>query len=257
MSAPPAARRATLSVVMIVLDSEATLERALDSVRWADEIVVLDGGSRDRTVAVAERCGARVYRRSFTDFATQRNAALEHARGDWILSLDADETVSPELAREIEEVLRAGARWSAAEVPFKNFLADRWLRHGGLYPDYHLRLFRRGSGRFERPVHEVLRAEGSPARLRGCIEHRTYRDMADLHRKAERYAALEARLAARSATIDFVFLAKVPYRLVQVYVLRLGFLDGWLGLLHAVALSRYAWLVYRNVRSLRSGQPSS
>ena len=138
----------TLSVVLITLNEAANLPRTLKSVEWAHEIVVVDSGSTDGTQEAARKAGARVFEEPWKGFAGQKNSAIAHATGDWVLSLDADEEVSAELAREIQELLKQEPAMSAYRVPRLNHFLGRALRHGGYWPDPKLRLFRRGSARF-------------------------------------------------------------------------------------------------------------
>ena len=238
-----------LSVVLITRNEARALERALSSVTWAPDIVVLDSESTDATRAVAERMGARVFTRPFTDYSEQRNAALTRARGDWVLFLDADEFVRSDCAREIQRIV--GQPWSegrpvAYEIPFRNYIGTRWLRHGGLFPDYHMRLFRRELGTYRGRVHETLQVEGPKARVTGAIDHFTYRDLDHLLEKVDRHAPKEGRDRARAGESPWLLLLRVPCRFLQVYLVRGGFRDGKLGLAHAAALMRYSWIVYRS-----------
>ena len=167
----------SLSVVIITLNEEANLARTLASVAWADEIVVLDSGSTDRTREVAESFRAKFFVEPWKGFAAQKNSALEKATGDWILSLDADEEVEPALAEEIRAVLGANPSVAGFRIPRKNFFLGRWIKHGGFYPDPKLRLFRRGAGQFEdRLVHEDMRLDGATAYAEAqsaapCLSH--------------------------------------------------------------------------------------
>jgi glycosyltransferase involved in cell wall biosynthesis len=243
-SAPPEPV-ADLCVAVITLNEAARIGTALASARWAGELLVLDSGSEDATPDIARSLGARVVTRPFTDYADQRNAALAEAARAWVLFLDADETVTPGLAAEIARVLRAPGAVAGYEIPFKNYLGARWLRFGGLYPDHHLRLLRRSGARYVGRVHERVRVDGPVGRLAEPIEHRTYADRADLLRKVRRYAALEGRERAVRGESPLALLARVPWRFVQVLLLRSGWRDGADGWVHAWALTLYAWLVFR------------
>ena len=151
----------TLSVALITRNEAANLPRTLASVRWANEIVVVDSGSTDATLAIARDAGARVFEESWKGFAAQKNSAIAHSTGDWILSLDADEEVSPELAQEIQALLGGEPAFSAYRIPRLNHFLGRPLRHGGYWPDPKLRLFRRGTAQFaDRPVHETMQMIG-------------------------------------------------------------------------------------------------
>ncbi len=242
---------AELCVAVIAQDEAARLPAALASVAWAGERLVLDGGSRDGTPELARRLGARVVERPFTDYGEQRNAALAAAERPWVLFLDADESVPPELAREIAGVLRAPGEAVGFEIPRRNHLGGRWLRHGGLYPDHQLRLMRRERARYAGRVHERAQVDGPVGRLAEPIEHRTYADRADLLRKVRRYAVLEGRERAARGESSWALLARVPWRFAQVLLLRAGWRDGADGWVHAGALTLYAWLVFRAARAAR------
>ncbi|MFL6121871.1 glycosyltransferase family 2 protein [Actinophytocola sp.] len=166
--------RPTISVAIITSNEEANLGRTLESVTWADEVVVVDSGSTDRTCEIARQFQAKVFVEPWKGFASQKNSAIQKCTGDWILSLDADEEAGKELAAEIQKTLPALSSDPSGQeprvrgflIPRKNYFLGRWIRHGGFYPDRKLRLFKRGSGRFlERAVHETAEVDGETARL--------------------------------------------------------------------------------------------
>lgn len=235
---------ATLSAVIVTLDEEACLRGCLESVAWADEIVVVDAGSGDKTVEIAREFTDRVLVRPWPGFAAQKNFALAQARGDWLLSLDADEEASPELRREIQAVLADPRACAGYAAPRRNLFLGRWIRHGGLWPDWQVRLFQRGRGTFvERAVHETIRVDGRVGRLTGHLLHRSYRDVGDFVARAHRYAQLGAeelaRQGARAGTVDLV--VRPLGRFLGMYLWRAGALDGARGLLLA---SLYAYYVF-------------
>jgi glycosyltransferase involved in cell wall biosynthesis len=236
--------RPRLTAAVITLNEEDRLRACLESVAWADEIVVVDAESHDKTVQIAREFTERVIVRPWPGFAAQKNFALDHARGDWVFSLDADEEVSAELRQEMLAVLADPSALEGYAVPRRNVFWGRWVRHGGLYPDWQVRLFRRGQARFvERDVHESVRVEGRVGRLRGALVHRSYRDVSDFLTRADRYSSLAAetwRRAGRRVGPAHLVLRPLG-RFVGMYVLRLGFLDGWRGLLLA---SLYAYYVF-------------
>ena len=239
--------RPRLSVVVVTLDEEERIRACLDSVAWADELIVVDAESRDKTATIARELTDAVFVRPWPGFAAQKNFGIEQARGEWILSLDADEVVSPALRADIENTLAGdGGAYDGYSVPRRNVFWDRWVRHGGLYPDWQLRLFRRGRGRFvARAVHESVVVDGSVGRLRGHLEHRSYRDVADFLERTDRYTTLAADdwLAGGRGTRPFADLVVRPLgRFLGMYVWRGGFLDGWRGFLLAVLYGYYVFM---------------
>ena len=163
--------RPRLSVVVVTLNEEERLRACLESAAWADELIVVDALSPDKTAQIAREFTDRVILRPWPGFAAQKNFAIGEASGDWILSLDADEMVSPELRGEIARVLAEGGPHDGYRTPRRNIFWGKWVRHGGLWPDWQLRLFRRGRGRFvERAVHESVEVAGSVGRLEGPLD---------------------------------------------------------------------------------------
>src|SRR5579859_2783658 len=188
-----------LSVAIITLNEEKNLGRTLDSVKWADEIVVVDSGSTDRTREIAEKYGVRSIVEPWRGFAAQKNFAIEQCKGDWVLSLDADEEVTRELQAEIQRILAdANTRQDVVGylMPRKNHFLGRWLRHGGLYPDAKLRLFRKGAARYQpQLVHESMVADGPTIQLSGALNHHAYADIASFVEHLNRYSSLGAEMA--------------------------------------------------------------
>jgi glycosyltransferase involved in cell wall biosynthesis len=232
-----------LSVVVVTLDEEERIRACLQSAAWADELIVVDAESRDKTAAIARELTEHVFVRPWPGFAAQKNFGLDQARGDWILSLDADEVVSPTLREEIAAIVERGGAHTGYAVPRRNVFWGRFIRHGGLYPDWQVRLFARGRGRFvERSVHESVKIEGRVGRLTGHLEHRSYRDVADFLARADRYSTLAAEewVAAGRRPRPLVDLVVRPIgRFLAMYVGRAGFLDGWRGFLLAVLYGYY------------------
>jgi len=238
--------RARLSVTVITRDEEDALRRCLESVAWADEIVVVDAESTDKTVEVARAFTDSVFVRPWPGFAAQKNFALDHAGGDFILSLDADEEVTPALRDEIVAVLaQAPADVAAYAVPRQNIFWGAWVRHGGLYPDWQVRLLRRGRGRFgDVAVHESVRVDGQVVRLRSPLLHRSYRDVSDFLARADRYSSLAAddRLRHGPPVTAAELVLRPAGRFLGMYVLRAGFLDGWRGFLLAALYAYYVFI---------------
>jgi glycosyltransferase involved in cell wall biosynthesis len=249
--------RPRLSVVIITYNEEQRLRACLESVAWVDEVVVVDAESQDKTVQVAREFTDHVLVRPWPGFAPQKNFALEHATGDWILSLDADEQVSPELREEIAAVLARAQAEDGYAVPRRNVFLGQWVRHGGLYPDWQVRLFRRGRGRFlQRDVHESVQVDGPVGRLGGHLVHRSYSGVADFFERANRYSSLAAeglvREGARARAREL--LLRPLGRFLAMYVLRGGFLDGRKGLLLAALYAYYVFMRTAKVWEATRGQ---
>ena len=259
--------RKSLSVAMIAMNEAANLPRTLASLRsvpeFVPEVVVVDSGSTDATTEIARAFGARVFEEPWKGYAAQKNSAIAHAAGDWILSLDADEELSPELAREIATLLEGEPECSAYRIPRLNHFLGRPLRHGGYWPDPKLRLFRKGSALFEeRPVHETLKATGSVGLLKGHLVHRCYPTLEEYIAHMNRYSTEGAQLLANkgrgsrslAAWIWNAFLNPAA-TFVYNYVFRLGFLDGREGLVQHLNHSVYIhWKFVKAWQAGRSGE---
>jgi glycosyltransferase involved in cell wall biosynthesis len=237
----------TLSVAIITKNEESNLERTLKSVRWADEIVILDCGSTDRTAEIARSFGAKFFVQAWQGFGAQKNLAIGKCTSDWVLALDADEEVSGELAAEIRQLLAGTPAFEAYLLPRWNYFLGRWIQHGGYYPDPKLRLFRRGGFQFEeRAVHETIQAKGPVGRMRGELIHHAYPTLDGYIEHMNRYSALGAGLAlergktSRGWTAFLWRVIAVPVATFKYnYFFRLGFLDGREGLLLHLYHSAY------------------
>jgi glycosyltransferase involved in cell wall biosynthesis len=244
-----------LSVVVITLNEEDRIRECLASVSWADEIIVVDAGSEDKTVTLARELTDHVVVRAWDGFAAQKNFGIERATGDWILSLDADEQVEPDLRDEIRAVIAAPDACPGYRIARRNIMWARWIRHGRLYPDWQLRLFRRGRGRFvDRAVHESVQVDGPVGQLRAPLRHHSYRDVSDFLRRADRYATLAADDWMRGGRpFRPITIVTAPLgRFLSMYVVHRGFLDGWRGFLLA---SLYAYYVF--IRSAKIWERST
>jgi glycosyltransferase involved in cell wall biosynthesis len=257
--------RQTLSVAMIAMNEEANLHRTLESVRWADEIILVDSGSRDRTLEIAQSFGAKTSYHAFGGHGEQKNVALDLCTSDWILLLDADEVLTPELQSEIRALLACGddraPRFNAWWIPRLNLYFGRWIRHGGFYPDLKLRLFRRGAARLSEGVgpHSTPQFSGPRGRLRGDMLHYAYPTLAVYLEHMSRYSSEIAELlAARGRTSQswpaFLWnaVANPAATFLYHYFFRLGFLDGREGLILHINHSIYihwkfvkAWKIAR------------
>ena len=250
--------RETISAVILTLNEGRFVEGCLESVKWADEIVVVDSGSTDGTVDICRRYTDRIFFRKFDGFGPQKNFAISKARCDWVLYIEADERATPELASEVEEVLRGGGhKFDGFKLPRLYIHRGRPLRHGGFYPHYELRLFRRGKGRFEdRLRHSAARVEGKVGKLRSPIVHLVSRDdYLDFLRRSVEYARLEAeqdlRRGERASILKLTLLP--AWRFAARYFFKLGFLDGVPGLLFCFARAFQDFVEYAALWELERG----
>jgi len=252
-----------LSVCIITRNEAANIVDCLRSVSFADEILVLDSGSTDETVALARAEGAHVQiSQDWPGFGRQKNRALDLAQGEWVLSLDADERVTPELAREIQAVL-ASPSHDAFDMPRLSSFCGRFIRHSGWWPDRVLRLFRRGKARFtDAMVHERVVPQGSVGRLDAHLVHYTYPTLDSALTKMNRYssdAALAMHARGRRASLASA-IGHGMWTFIRIYLLRRGFLDGRHGFVLACvaamgSFSRYAKLMFLDAESDRTSQP--
>jgi glycosyltransferase involved in cell wall biosynthesis len=249
-----AAARPTVAVVLIVRNEAARLRDCLASIRWADEIVILDTGSTDETVAIAREFTGKVHSAAFSGFGPLKNQALDLATCDWILSVDADERVTPELQQEIMVALRADPGHAGYLVPRLSYLCGRPMRHGGWWPDYVARLVRRGQGRFtDVPVHEELVIRGSTGRLAAPLLHDAYDNLEQVLEKLNRYSTLAAEKMHRAGRRAGVMTALVhgAWSFFRTYVLQLGLLDGRRGLILAVLNAEHSYYRYAKLWRLQ------
>jgi hypothetical protein len=231
-----------LSVTVITRDEAANLAAALDSVSWADEIVVVDSESTDATVAIAQRYTSRVLVRAWPGFVHQKNYAAAEASHEWILSIDADERVSPELARDIRALMQHEPPAAGYRVPRVTFHLGRWIRTTDWYPDSQLRLYDRRRGRWTGTyVHESVTVEGPVVDLQTELQHLAYRDLAHHVRTMDRYSTLAAtEMRERGRTAGWLDLAvHPPAAFLRNYILRGGFRDGVPGLVISTMNAAY------------------
>ena len=240
----------TLSTILITRNEQDNLERCLLSVFWSNEIVIVDSGSTDRTREIARSYKARFYPEEWKGYTAQKSSAMEKASCEWILSVDADEELTPEAQKKIQEIVRANDKTvDGYYFRRKVFYFGQWITHGDWYPDYVLRLWRRGTGRFEGgQVHESIRVdEAKTLKLREEILHYTYKDAQDQQRRMEKYARLWAedrlREGRRAMLIDLIF--RPPWRFFRGLVLRRGFLDGVRGWRIAWCCAKETAMKYR------------
>lgn len=231
-----------VSVVVIAQDEERDIERALRSAAWADEVVVLDGGSRDKTREIAERHARRVESRAFTNFAEQKNHAISLSTCPWVFSLDADEEISSELAREILTAVRGPH--AAYRVRRVSEIFGRRMKGCGTQSDRPVRLFRRDRARFVQPVHEYLQVDGSVGSLAGELRHVPYQSISDHVTKMNRYTSMEAgRFAALRLRSGSWRRSVEPAAMwLRRYIVQAGFWDGTAGFVYSGLSAYYSFL---------------
>jgi len=243
-----------LSLCVITRDAAGQLAECLASVPFAADIVVVDSGSSDDTVEIARRSGARVFEQPWLGFGPQKNFAVAKAANDWVLCLDADERLTPELGASIRSALAATPSAAAFAVARRNRFLGRWLRHGEGYPDWIVRLFDRRRARWsDTPVHESVVAHGPIVRLSGDLLHESAESLEAYVAKQNRYTTLQASaMRERGEHASFARLLLAPLvRFARLYVVRLGFLDGAAGFAH-IAIGCFAsFLKYAKLRALR------
>ncbi len=250
--------RRHVSVCYIVKNEARRIEESLRSVAWADEIVVVDSGSDDGTVEICRRYTDRVIHQDFLGHIEQKNFALDRASHDWVLSLDGDEVLSDDLAREIREVLAAPDEdVDGYRMPRQTRYLGRWIRHGSWYPDHKLRLWRRTAGRWggENPHDRVEVAKDRVATLRSPILHYSYRDVSHHVQTIDAFTSITARewhRRGRRARLSALVL-RPPLKFLEVYVWKRGFLDGVPGFLIAFHTMYYAFLKYAKLLELEKG----
>ncbi len=249
--------KSTLAVAIITLNEESNLPRTLASVQFADEVIVLDSGSTDRTLEIAASFpNVTVISEPWKGFSAQKNSVIEKCNSQWILSLDADEELSPELQIEIRTLLTADPPADAYMLRRRNLFLNKWVKHGGFYPDAKLRLFRRHAANFapaarfsDRPVHETIAFEGRLDTLAHDIIHHAYPNLESYIEHMDRYSSLGADLLVSQGRTSDSFLAfqwncalSPALSFVKNYVFRLGFLDGREGLLlHLYHTTYISW----------------
>jgi len=248
-----------ITVAIITKDEERNIRDCLESVKWADEIVVVDNGSTDRTLSICREYGARIFEEEWKGYSGQKNSAIEKAGNEWVLNLDADERVSPELRQEMQKRLEENRGVDGYWIPRKNFFLGQWIRYCGWYPDLNLRLFRKSRGRFgERAVHERVELQGKTSTLTQPLVHETYHSLSDFLTRMDRYSSLAAgemlREGRKFRWIDPVL--RPPFTFLQMYVLRAGFLEGYLGFILSVLYSYYTFAKYIKLREIKkNGRP--
>ena len=243
-----------LSVFIITHNEEKNIKACLESIKWADEIVVVDNDSNDNTIKICKEYTDRIFQEEWKGYAKQKQSALDKTTGEWVLNLDADERLTPELRLEIENTLAYKERLKDGYlIPFKSYFGGKWIKHGGWYPDYHLRLFRREKGRFgNEEVHEGVKIEGSIGYLKNPINHYTYNSISDFIKRMDLYTSLfaEDRYKKGKKAMWGQLVFRPPFTFFKMFFLQRGILDGYYGFLLAILYSYYTFLKYAKLREM-------
>jgi glycosyltransferase involved in cell wall biosynthesis len=247
----------SLSVIVITKNEECNIKTCLNSVAWADEIIVLDSGSTDATVEICKQYTDKVYETDWLGFGHQKNRALSYASCDWILSLDADEWVTPGLKEELLMAINNPGGHVAFEMPRLSSYCGQYIRHSGWCPDYIIRLSKKGMAKFsEQIIHERLIVEGSIGRLHPHIMHASFKDLEHVLTKLNRYSKDNAYLLfveGRKSSLSKAILHGL-WSFIHTYIVRAGFLDGRMGFILAVSNAEGTYYKYLKLMMLNKSQ---
>lgn len=231
-------KKIPLSVAIITLNEEDRLPDCLESVRFADEIVVVDSGSTDNTVKIAEQFGARIFSQHWLGFGPQKQFAIDQCINDWVLILDADERLPEETTAEIYTLFAGSMNHAAYSFPRKNYFSGKWIRHGGWWPDRVVRLFRKNTCRMSSSmVHESIITKDTIGKIQNPISHYTNRNLHQTIDKINKYSSVGAKqlFNTKGNSSSLKALMKALWKFFHFYFIRLGFLDGYQGLVIAVS----------------------
>lgn len=241
-----------LTVLIPCFNSEKVVRPTLESVKWADEILACDSFSTDKTLEMMREYGARIIQHEYINSAAQKNWAIPQCSHDWILIVDTDEKLEAGLKEEIEKIVRENdARIQAYRIPRKNFVYGTWLKYGGLYPDYQIRLFRKGAAYYQaREVHAPVNVQGKVGTLEHHFLHNGFKNISDWFLKMDRYSRYESeQLIKQNKRFSyFRLLVGPPVIFLRNYFLRLGFMQGYEGFIMALLDSYYYSLIYMKLR---------
>jgi glycosyltransferase involved in cell wall biosynthesis len=243
-----------ISATIVALNEERNIRRAIESLTCVDEVVVVDSGSADRTPEIAAELGSRVIEQPWRGYAGQKNFAAKSAAHDWILSIDADEAVTPELAKEILALKQTEPDMAGYSMPRLAQYLGRWIRHSGWYPDRKVRLYHRGRATWVGDyVHESVRVSGGEGRLRGDLLHYTCSSLSEHVRTMDKYTSLAAQELLANGVIAPTWKLGVDpaWTFFRAYVIQRGFLDGPQGLAIAWMAAQYTFLKYAKTRNWR------
>lgn len=237
--------KTTISAVIITRNEEKNISECIESLKWADEIVVIDSMSTDKTVEIARKYTDRIYKKEWEGYSKQKNYGILVSNSEWILNIDADELVTDMLRDEIITRTSLKSEICGYYIPRKNYFMGKWIKHGGWYPNYQLRLFRKGSGEFKDVrVHEGVTIVGYTDYLANPLIHHSYNNFDDFVERSNKYSTLAALdLFERNEKINIHHLVIKPLsRFLKMYLVHGGFIDGWRGFVLAVLYSYYVFI---------------
>jgi glycosyltransferase involved in cell wall biosynthesis len=241
-----------LSIIIITKNEETHIAKCLASVQWADEIIVLDSGSTDETVSICKQFTQHVFEADWKGFGIQKQRVLNKAKGDWVLSIDADEIITPKLRAEIKVAMQS-SEFNGYKIPFLSSYCGKNIKHSGWYPDYHLRLFRREAGEFSNDVvHEKVYVNGKIGVLKSPVLHDSYTDLNEVLVKINHYSTLQAQkmfeIGTRSSLLKAIFSA--IWKFLNMYFIKAGFRDGKAGLMLAISSAEGVYYKYLKLLEL-------
>jgi len=243
-----------VSVVIVTKNEESNISECIRSVSWADEIIVVDSSSEDRTCDLCRELGATVIERKWNGYAEQKNFAIEQAKNSWVISLDADERVSDDLKERLLNILDKDSKYAGYRFPRKNIFFGKWLKNGDLWPDYQVRLFRKGKGFFnDREVHESVQVDGEICKLNEPILHYSYQSVSEFFQRQKDYAILSAKeslkkeIAYKSSDIFF----RPLWRFFHSYFIKSGWKDGFEGFIVCAGLAWYVFMRFAIILELK------
>ena len=240
--------RETISACIITYNEEKNIRRCLESVQWADEIIVVDSLSTDRTVEICREFTDKIVQKTWPGYIGQKNFAIDCASNEWVLCIDADEMVSSELRQEIlGEFQKADETVDGYFCPRRTFYLGKWIKHGGWYPDYKLRLFKRSKGRWGgADPHDKVVLSGKAKYLKSDLYHFTYRNLSHQLKTIDNFSTISAEIFSRQGKrFNLInLLIRPPIKFITTYIFKKGFLDGLPGLIISVSSSFYVFLKY-------------
>lgn len=246
-------KKMKISITLITLNSEKTLKPVLEAVKWADEIVLVDSGSTDKTLEIAQQFKAKIIYRAFDGYGSQKNFATQQASNDWILSLDDDEILTPELQQEIQNLNLSTTDYQGFKIPRSLIFLEKLLKFSGEYKRLTLRLFNRKYGNWNAEyVHESVEVNGKIGTLKHQILHDSYRDLTDYFNKFNKYTSLGAKTLAErgKTTSSFKIISRFPTTFLKIYFLKVSCLDGYAGFMWALLTAMTPVIKYAKLREM-------